>query len=153
MMTDHGIVSALFHGFGATDAALLLNRLVLGMFFAISGFHKLFVPRRHQEFRKTLAKAGVPLLGVMEWFVAGVEFLGGLAVVVGLLSPLAALGLLAVSAVAALTTGGDKLPKEPLDPADTFDSVLYLPEVLYGAMATLVILAGPGAYSLDALLG
>jgi putative oxidoreductase len=152
-MTDYGITSALFHGLGATDAALLLNRLVLGVFFAISGFHKLFVPKRHREFRKTLDKAGVPLLGVMEWFVGGVEFLGGLAVSVGLLSPLAALGLLAVSAVAALTTGGDKLPKEPLDAADTFDSVLYLPEVLYIAMAALVILAGPGAYSLDAMWG
>ena len=143
----------MFHGLGATDAALLLNRLVLGVFFAISGFHKLFAPKRHQEFRKTLAQAGVPLLGVMEWFVAGVEFFAGLAVAVGLLSPIAALGLIAVSAVAALTTAGDKLPKDPLDPADTFDSVLYLPEVLYVAMATYVILAGPGAYSLDAMLG
>lgn len=152
-MTGTAIIAALTHGFGATDAALLLNRLVLGVFFAISGFHKLFVRSRHAEFRKTIAKAGVPLIGVMEWFVPAVEFLGGLAVAIGLLSPLAALGLLAVSAVAVLTTGGDKLPKEPLDAADTFDSVLYLPEVLYIAMAALVVLAGPGAYSLDAKLG
>lgn len=146
------LTSVLFHGFGAGDAALLLDRLVLGIFFAISGFNKLFVPKRHAEFRKTLAKVGVPLLGVMEWFVAGVEFFGGLAVVIGLLSPLAALGLFAICVVAALTTGADKLPKQPLNAADTFASVLYLPEVLYIAMAALIILAGPGAYSLDAML-
>ena len=145
--------NVLLHGFGAVDAALLLNRLVLGIFFAISGFHKLFFEKRHAEFRDTLAKTSVPLLGVMEWFVAGVEFLGGIAVAIGLLAPLAALGLFAVSVVVAWTTSGPKLPEHPLDAADTFDSVLYLPEVLYIAMAALIILAGPGAYSIDAMLG
>ncbi len=148
-MTLSGI---LFHGFGAADFALLLNRLVLGVFFAISGFHKLFFPKRHTEFRKTLADAGVPALPVMEWFVPAVECLGGIAVAIGLLSPLAALGLFAVSLVAVLTTGGDKLPKHPLDAADTVASVLYLPEVLYLAMAAVVMLAGPGAHSIDAML-
>jgi putative oxidoreductase len=144
-----GVKDVLFHGLGAIDIALLLNRLVLGVFFALSGFHKLFFPKRHAEFRKTLGDAGVPLLAIMEWFVAGVEFLGGLAVAIGLLSPLAALGLFAVSAVAASTTLGDKLPKHPIDAADTIASVLYVPEVLYMAMAAVVMLAGPGAYSLD----
>ena len=49
----------LFHGLGTIDSALLLNRLVLGVFFALSGFHKLFFPNRHAEFRKTLADADV----------------------------------------------------------------------------------------------
>ncbi len=92
------------------------------------------------------------MLGVMEWFVAAVEFLGGLAVAIGLLAPLAALGLLIISLVALLTIGVEKLPKQPLNAADTFDSVLYLPEVLYIAMAALVILAGPGAFSIDRTL-
>ena len=139
----------LFHGLGTIDSALLLNRLVLGVFFALSGFHKLFFPNRHAEFRKTLADAGVPLLAIMEWFVAGVELLGGAAVAIGLLSPLAALGLFAVSAVAAWTSMVDKLPKHPIDATDSFASVLYQPEVLYMTMAIVVVLAGPGSYSLD----
>ena len=80
---------------------------------------------------------------------AGVELLGGAAVAIGLLSPLAALGLFAVSAVAAWTTMVDKLPKHPIDATDSFASVLYQPEVLYMTMAIVVVLAGPGSYSLD----
>ena len=34
-------------GAQAPDAALTLNRVALGTFFAISGYHKLFNPSRH----------------------------------------------------------------------------------------------------------
>lgn len=146
------LTSVLFHGFQAGDVALLINRSVLGLFFAISGFHKLFYRSRHNELRKTLGKAGIPMLPAMEWFVPLVEFFAGLGVLIGLLAPLAAAGLLAISVVAGLTTGRAKLPKEPLNAADTLDSVMYFPEVLYAVMALVVILAGAGAYSVDAAL-
>ena len=76
-----------------------------------------------------------------------VEFFGGLAVSIGFLSPLAALGLFAVSATAAWSMLGDKLPKYPIDAADTIASVRYMPEVLYLAMAAAVVLADSRACS------
>jgi uncharacterized membrane protein YphA (DoxX/SURF4 family) len=42
-MMDH-----LFTGVGWTDLALTLNRIALGAFFMLSGYHKLFNAERHR---------------------------------------------------------------------------------------------------------
>ncbi len=41
---------------------------------------------------------------------------------------------------------------KPMDEADRLDDWLYLPETLYAFMLILVISAGAGPYSLDALI-
>jgi uncharacterized membrane protein YphA (DoxX/SURF4 family) len=63
-------------GAGAPEAALTLNRVALGVFFAISGYLKLFNASRHATMTQTLQKAGVPAVRVMQWLVPGVEFSG-----------------------------------------------------------------------------
>src|ERR1700753_3331100 len=68
--------------------AVLLVRVSLGLFFAISGANKLFVTANRQTMYATLAKARVPLPRLMTYFVSAVEFLGGIFLVVGLLSSL-----------------------------------------------------------------
>jgi hypothetical protein len=45
-----------------THGALTLNRLALGVFFAISGYHKLFNPSRHAALTRTLQDDGVHAL-------------------------------------------------------------------------------------------
>ena len=47
--------------------AILLVRLALGLFFAISGVNKLFVPARRQTMFETLVKAHVPLPHLMSF--------------------------------------------------------------------------------------
>jgi uncharacterized membrane protein YphA (DoxX/SURF4 family) len=57
--------------------ALLINRIALGAFFTISGFHKLFNRQRHAVFVRELVVDRVPRLGFNQWFVPSVEFSGG----------------------------------------------------------------------------
>ncbi len=80
-----------------------------------------------------------------------VEFSAGGAVVIGLVAPLAALGLLVIILVASATTGRERIKAyKPIDGADRIDDWLYLPETLYAFMLIMVISAGAGPYSFDA---
>lgn len=135
-------------GDGYVEYLLLANRVVVGLFFAFSGYHKLFVAERHEQLVKTLEACGIPFIWFCQWLVPLVELFGGLAVLVGFMAPLAALGLLSILAVA-LATDGPRRVKEfrPIDMADTIDDWLYLPETTYVVMVLLIVVAGPGAWS------
>src|ERR1700691_2306021 len=63
--------------------AILLVRVSLGLFFAISGANKLFVASSRQTMYKTLVEAKVPFPQLTAYFVAGVEFVCGSLVAVG----------------------------------------------------------------------
>ena len=66
--------------------AILLVRVSIGLFFAISGGNKLFVAGGTKPVYETLVKANVPFPHQMAYFVSGVEFVGGSLVAVGFLS-------------------------------------------------------------------
>jgi putative oxidoreductase len=68
--------------------AILLVRVSLGLFFAISGAKKLFVAGSTQTMYETLVAAKVPFPHLMTYFVSGVEFVGGSLLTVGFLSGL-----------------------------------------------------------------
>lgn len=139
----------LFDGLDLTGLLLFINRLVVGLFFAISGFHKLFLQQRHEALVHTLEDDHIPFVGFNQWFVPLVEFLAGLALIVGLLAPLAGLAILIMMTVAIMTDGWKRIPAfEPVDKADAFDDLLYLSETTYWFMALFVILGGPGWFSL-----
>ncbi|MGA7622603.1 MAG: DoxX family protein, partial [Candidatus Acidiferrales bacterium] len=57
--------------------AILLVRVSLGLFFAISGANKLFVASGMKLVYDTLVKARVPFPRLMAYFVSGVEFVCG----------------------------------------------------------------------------
>jgi uncharacterized membrane protein YphA (DoxX/SURF4 family) len=147
------LMDILFHGVGWTDIALALNRIAVGVFFMFSGYHKLFNPERHRMFADELKGLGVHAVGFNQWWVPTVEFSAGFAVAIGLLAPLAALGLLVIILVAIVTSGPQRISAyKPIDRADRIDDWLYLPEILYVFMLIVVISAGAGPYSLDALV-
>lgn len=128
--------------------AVLLVRVCLGLFFAISGANKLFVADRRKTMYETLVTAKVPFPELMTYFVSGVEFAGGCALTVGLLSSLASVALLANMLVAIVTTKLSTMRKA-LSPADWLDDFLYLPEVLYVLFFIWLICSGPGRFSVD----
>ena len=141
------------NGVGSTDIALTLNRLAVGAFFMLSGYHKLFNADRHRVFVDELKTLGVPAIGINQWWVPTVEFTAGGAVLIGFLAPLAALGLLIIILVAIATSGRQRIKLfKPISRADRIDDWLYLPETLYAVMLIVVILAGAGPYSLDAAI-
>jgi uncharacterized membrane protein YphA (DoxX/SURF4 family) len=147
------MMDLLFNGVGWTDIALTLNRIAVGSFFMHSGYHKLFNAERHRLFVGELKALGVPAVGFNQWWVPLVEFSAGAAVLVGLLAPLAALGLLVIILVAIATSGRQRIQLyKPIDEADRIDDWLYLPETLYAFMLIIIVSAGAGPYSFDALI-
>jgi putative oxidoreductase len=128
--------------------AILLVRVSIGLFFAISGGNKLFVAGGTKPVYETLVQAKVPFPHQMAYFVSGVEFIGGSLVTLGLLSSPACAALLIDMVVAVLTNSLSTLPKG-LSPLSWLDDFLYLPEVLYVLFFIWLICFGPGKFSVD----
>jgi putative oxidoreductase len=128
--------------------AILLVRVLLGLFFAISGANKLFVTSRTRAMYETLVEAKVPFPRPMTYFVSAVEFVGGCLLTVGFVSSLACAALLVNMLVAILTTKLSAMPKG-LSPINWVDDFLYLPEVLYVLFFVWLICSGPGRFSVD----
>ena len=124
------------------DLGLALVRVVVGAIFLAHGGQKLFV-YGFDGVAGAFAQMGVPMAGVMGPFVALVEFFGGLALVVGLLTRLAALGLAITMVVAILLV---HLKAGFFNPAG-----IEFPLTLLAATAAIA-LAGPGAQSADAVI-
>ena len=81
------------------DPLLLLGRVLLGSIFVISGYGKLF---GLAAFAASLEKNGVPYAAMLAPVGAGVEFFGGLAIVLGVEVRAAALLMIAFVIVATL---------------------------------------------------
>ncbi|HEX7002635.1 MAG TPA: DoxX family protein [Trueperaceae bacterium] len=130
------------------DIALLVLRVVIGLLFVGHGAQKLFGWFGGHGLAGTAGWLGsMNLKPAPLWaFAAGAsEFFGGLFLTLGLLTPIGGIAVIAAMLVATLlvhlqnglwnTNGGYELP------------------LVFSAGALTLILAGPGAYSLDALLG
>ena len=128
--------------------AILLVRLSIGLFFAISGGNKLFVAGGTKPVYETLVQAKVPFPQQTAYFVSGVEFVGGSLLGVGFLSSPACVALLIDMTVATLTSAISTMPKG-LSPLKWLDDFLYLPEVLYLLFFIWLICSGPGKFSVD----
>jgi putative oxidoreductase len=128
--------------------AILLVRVSIGLFFAISGANKLFVAGGTKPVYDTLVKAKIPFPRQTAYFVSSVEFIGGSLVSVGFLSSPACVALMIDMIVATLTGAVSTLPKG-LSFLSWLDDFLYLPEVLYVLFFFWLICSGPGKLSVD----
>jgi putative oxidoreductase len=125
------------------DLGLAILRVIAGVIFVAHGGQKLFVYGL-DGVAAAFGQMGIPLAALAGPAVALVEFLGGLALVIGLLTQLAGFGLVVTMLGALLLVhrqGGFFLP-------NGYEFVL----ALLGAAATLMV-TGAGRYSLDALVG
>ena len=128
--------------------AILLLRVSIGLFFAISGANKLFVAGGITLVYETLVQAKIPFPRQTAYFVSGVEFVCGSLVAVGFVSSPASVALLVDMTVATLTSAVKTLPKG-LSPLNWVDDFLCLPEVLYVLFFVWLICSGPGKFSVD----
>ena len=130
--------------------AITAVRVLIGIFFCISGGTKLFVPAQFSMMEHTLAQSHIPFPHASAFFVSFLEFASGAGLVLGLLTPLCALVLVIDMIVAVATNRVHSI--QASTPLAWLDEFLYLPEVLYVMILGWLILSGSGRYSLDRLI-
>ena len=119
----------------------LFARVVVGWVFMWSGWEKLNnLPQITQNFLEW----HIPSPHILAPFVSGVEFFGGLLLLLGLFTRVAAVPLVIVMIVAVVSA--------KLDQVDSLETLLGFEEVAYMALFGWLAVSGPGAISLDHLL-
>jgi putative oxidoreductase len=143
----------IFLGFNLPLVAVTILRVTMGVFFSISGYHKIFNKQRHSVVYSTMVVDDVPDPKLASWLVPLGEFWGGIALMLGFLTPIAAIGLLIICCGATAVDGLKRIAAwKPIDRADYVDDVLYLPEVMYAIILLTLIFMGGGPYSLDSYI-
>ncbi|HEX6574820.1 MAG TPA: DoxX family protein [Gemmatimonadaceae bacterium] len=125
------------------DTALVILRVIVGSIFVAHGGQKLFV-FGFDGVAGAFGQMGIPMADILGPFVALVEFFGGLALITGLLTRLASLGLLSTMIVAIFKV---HLPNGFFAP-----SGVEFPLSLVGS-TLLLALTGAGSWSIDSLIG
>lgn len=124
---------------------LLFVRLYWGVMFVQDGWGKLHNLDKVTEFFGTL---GLPMPGATAAFVSGLELVGGILLAVGLGSRLIALLLTCNMLVAYITADREALGSIISDPETFYKATPYT----YLFASLIVLIFGPGKWSLDALL-
>lgn len=121
--------------------APLFARVVVGWVFLWTGWGKLtHLPLVTENF----AGWGIPMPGILAPLVSGVEFFGGIFLLLGLLTRISAgaLGVIMIVAVRAVQW----------DQIDSLQTLLGFEEVMYLAIFLWLAIAGPGVISIDRLI-
>jgi putative oxidoreductase len=122
-------------------AGPLAVRVVVGWVFLWSGWTKLhFLPRMIENFRDW----GIPAPEILTPFVSGMEFAGGLMLLLGLLTRVVAVPMMIIMVVA--------IASAKWAAVDSLETLLGFEEVSYLVMFAWLGIAGPGPVSLDHLI-
>jgi putative oxidoreductase len=124
-----------------TWLAPLFARITVGWVFMWSGWGKL---QNLPQVTDNFVSWGIPLPHLLTPFVSGVEFFGGLLLLLGLLTRISA-GALGITMIVAIRAAkwGD---------VDSLETLLGFDEFEYLALFLWLAIAGPGVLSLDYLL-
>ncbi len=128
---------------------ILVARFSLGLFFAVSGYNKLFIPEKHEDLIQLMTNIGLPFPDVMALFLASVEFFGGLFLMVGFLSTFCAIALTIAMIVAIVMVEIDHVIPKGIGFLDWMSWFLYLPQVMYVILFVWLMTTGPGRFSID----
>lgn len=118
--------------------APLAVRITVGMVFMGTGWTKL---HNLPAITKNFTAMGIPAPEILTPFVSGVEFVGGILLLVGLLTRFSAVPLMVVMVVAIISA--------QLGDVHSLTDLLGLEEVSYFMMFAWLAIAGPGPVSID----
>ena len=122
-------------------AGPLVMRLIVGYVFMLSGWGKLNnLPQMIENFTEW----GIPFPHIMTPFVSGVEFVGGLFLLLGLFTRITATPLVIIMVVAIISAKMGQI--------NSLETLLSFEEVAYMALFGWLAVSGPGPVSLDRLL-
>jgi putative oxidoreductase len=122
-------------------AGPLIMRLIVGYVFMLSGWVKLNdLPQIIQNFTEW----GIPFPKILTPFVSGVEFFGGIMLLLGLFTRIPAAMLAVVMLVA--------IKSAKWESVDSLETLLGFEEATYFAAFMWLAISGPGVASLDRLL-
>lgn len=121
---------------------LLLMRLYWGFNFAQAGWGKLL---NIESTATYFGQLGIPLPQLNAYFAGGIEFLGGVLLLVGLASRLAAIPLIFVMGVAYVAADRDLL----LNIFQNFGDFVSANQFNYLLCSLVILIFGPGKISLD----
>ena len=130
-------------------------RLIVGYGFMAHGYAKL--ARGPEHFTAILHALGMPAPELLAWATISVELLGGLAVLLGFLIPLASMPMAVVLLVAIFTVhlpnGFSSIKLLSVDAGGAhFGQPGYETDLLYLAALAALVLGGSGPLALDSLL-
>jgi putative oxidoreductase len=153
----HRLIAYLFEPPLAAPKSTLLLRLMAGGVFLSEGILK-FVYTNQGVGRFT--KLGLPFPHETATFIGSLEIVGGLLLIAGLFTRVIAVPFIIEMVVAILSTkislylGTSPLPLPPAPPTVGFWAVMHETRSDYAQILTSIFLlvAGPGSWSLDALL-
>jgi len=130
------------------SALLLCIRVYFGLWpagIALNGWGKLHNLPHVTEF---FASLGLPAPGATAAFVSTFEFVAGILLAIGLLSRVAALGLVIDMLTAYITSDRDSLTSFFSDPSKFYNADPFI----YLAFALVILIFGPGKIALDYLI-
>jgi putative oxidoreductase len=130
-------------------------RLVIGIGFMVHGWAKL--SKGPSGFGKLLAQIGIPAPELMAWIVALLEFVGGIAIILGAFVTLVSIPLIITMLVAMFTVhlpyGFSSIKTVGLTPSGPeFGAPGYEVNLLYIAGLIALMLIGAGRLSVDRMM-
>lgn len=145
----NSVMELLFSSYpaGLTGVALLLLRLVMGTAFILHGYPKL---RHVDRFSEMIH---VPVY--MAFLSASTMFVGGILLILGLLTPVASflIGCSMLVAVVLLSaTGAPFVATAPASVNPPLEAPSWERAAIYVVISLLLIILGPGLFSLDAFI-
>ena len=129
-------------------SVIVIIRISMGLFFATTGFNKLFVEKNQLIMLETIAEAGIPFPEFMSVFVSAAEFGFGLMLIMGLFTHLSSLVLSMICVVAFFTVGIHTIPAD-LDTISWLSWFFYVHDLLYILLLFVLLTHLPDDFTLD----
>lgn len=140
----------------------IICRILMGLFFFIAGFNKLFHPIFQGYMLNTISNIGFPFPQFTANFTAFCECIFGLFLMLGFWTRISSVFLIIIILVALFTHDLNSIPKElnpikpetgmyEMDPFTWLSYFLYLPQTLYLMFLTLFLFQGCTGFGIDTL--